>query len=43
MDDGKTVGIFSRSGAVTDFYGLCPFDSGFSTGCKQIIFSFDTS
>jgi len=35
VDKGKIVGIFSRSDAVADLYGLCPLGNGFSKGCKQ--------
>jgi CBS domain-containing protein len=40
IEDGKIVGIFSRSDAVANFYGLCPLGSSFSMGCHQNRFSF---
>ena len=43
VDEGKIVGIFSRSDVVADLYGLCPLGNCLATGCKQNIFSFDTS
>jgi tRNA nucleotidyltransferase (CCA-adding enzyme) len=43
VDDGKIVGIFSRSDVVANLYGLCPLGNCLATGCKQNIFSFDTS
>ena len=39
IDNGKIVGIFSRSDAIANFYGLCPIGSHFSIGCKQDMFS----
>jgi tRNA nucleotidyltransferase (CCA-adding enzyme) len=42
VDKGKIVGIFSRSDAVADFYGLCLPGDNLATGCKQNKFSFDT-
>jgi nanoRNase/pAp phosphatase (c-di-AMP/oligoRNAs hydrolase) len=39
---GKIVGIFSRSDAVADFYGLSLPGDNLATGCKQNKFSFDT-
>ena len=42
LDKGKIVGIFSRSDAVADLYGLCPLGNGFATGCKQKKFSFNS-
>ena len=33
IEEGKMVGIFSRSDAVADFYGLCPLGSRYSSGC----------
>jgi len=35
VDDGKIIGIFSRSDAVADFYGFCPLDTGFAADCKK--------
>ncbi len=35
VEKGKLVGIFSRSDAVADFYGLCPFGKRFSIGCRD--------
>ncbi|MDX2440929.1 MAG: CBS domain-containing protein, partial [Desulfobacterales bacterium] len=43
VDQGKIVGIFSRSDVVADLYGLCPLGNCLATGCKQNIFSFDSS
>jgi len=43
MDEGKIVGIFSRSDVVANLYGLCPLGNCLATGCKQNIFSFDTA
>ena len=42
VNAGKIVGIFSRSDAVANFYGLCPLGNGFSIGCKQESFFFDS-
>jgi nanoRNase/pAp phosphatase (c-di-AMP/oligoRNAs hydrolase) len=42
VEEGKTVGIFSRSDAVADFYGLSLPGDNLATGCKQNKFSFDT-
>ena len=42
VDKGKIVGIFSRSDALADLYGLCPFGNGLATGCKQKKFSFNS-
>ena len=42
VDGGNIAGIFSRSDAVADLYGLCPLGKSFSTGCKQNKFSFGT-
>jgi nanoRNase/pAp phosphatase (c-di-AMP/oligoRNAs hydrolase) len=33
IEEDKIVGIFSRSDALADFYGLCPLGSRFSSGC----------
>ena len=41
VNAGKIVGIFSRSDAVANFYGLCPLGNDFSIGCKQESFFFD--
>jgi hypothetical protein len=41
VEEGKIVGIFSRSDAVADLYGLCLLGDELATGCKQNIFSFD--
>jgi len=35
IDNGRIVGIFSRSDAVADFYGMCPIGRKLSTGCSQ--------
>ena len=35
VKNGKIIGIFSRSDAIADFYGLCPLGTRFSTGCKK--------
>lgn len=35
VDQGKIVGIFSRSDAVADFYGMCPIGGKLCTGCDQ--------
>ena len=35
VDNGRVVGIFSRSDAVADFYGMCPIGRKLSTGCSQ--------
>jgi len=37
IKEGKMVGIFSRSDALADFYGLCPLGSRFSSGCEDRI------
>jgi CBS domain-containing protein len=42
VDDGNIVGIFSRSDAVADLYGLCLLDDNLATGCKQNRFSFNS-
>jgi len=42
VEEGKIVGIFSRSDAVADFYGLSLPGDNLATGCKQNKFSFDT-
>jgi len=42
VDEGKIVGIFSRSDVVADLYGLCPLGNCLATGCKQNIFCFDS-
>jgi len=42
VDEGKIVGIFSRSDVVADLYGLCPLGNCLATGCKQNIFYFDS-
>jgi len=42
VDEGKIVGIFSRSDAVADLYGLCPLGDRLSTGGNQNKFLFDT-
>lgn len=43
VDEGKIVGIFSRSDAVSELYGLCPLGDSLATGCKQDLLSLDTS
>ena len=35
VKNGKVIGIFSRSDAIADFYGLCPLGTQFSKGCKK--------
>jgi nanoRNase/pAp phosphatase (c-di-AMP/oligoRNAs hydrolase)/CBS domain-containing protein len=35
IEKEELVGIFSRSDAVADFYGLCPFGKRFSIGCRD--------
>jgi len=35
VDSGRVVGIFSRSDAMADFYGMCPVGRKLSTGCSQ--------
>ena len=35
VDNGSVVGIFSRSDAVADFYGMCNIGRKLSTGCGQ--------
>ena len=40
VDKGKIVGIFSRSDAVADLYGLCPLGNGLAAGCGKSSFSF---
>ncbi len=40
VDAGKVIGIFSRSDAVADLYGLCLLGDDLATGCKQNRFSF---
>ncbi len=35
VKNGKVIGIFSRSDAIADFYGLCPLGTPFSKGCKK--------
>jgi len=42
MDEGKIIGIFSRSDVVANLYGLCPLGNCLATGCKQNIFCFDS-
>jgi CBS domain-containing protein len=42
VDDGNIVGIFSRSDAVADLYGLCLLGDNLATGCKQNRFSFNS-
>jgi len=37
IEEGKMIGIFSRSDAVADFYGLCPLGNRFSSGCEDRI------
>ena len=41
VHEGNIVGIFSRSDAVADLYGLCLLGNNLATGCKQNRFSFD--
>jgi CBS domain-containing protein len=38
MENGKVIGIFSRSDAVADFYGLCPLGTRISRGCRKKYF-----
>jgi len=42
VDKGKIVGIFSRSDAMSDLYGLCPLGDSVATGCEQTFFPFDS-
>ena len=42
VDEGKIIGIFSRSDAVADLYGLCLLGDNLATGCKQNKFSFNS-
>jgi tRNA nucleotidyltransferase (CCA-adding enzyme) len=35
VEEGKIVGIFSRSDAVADLYGLCLLGDHLATGCMQ--------
>ncbi len=35
VDNGRVVGIFSRSDAVADFYGMCPIGRKLSSGCSH--------
>ena len=41
VNEGNIIGIFSRSDAVADLYGLCLLGNNLATGCKQNRFSFD--
>jgi len=43
VEEGKMVGIFSRSDAVADLYGLCPLIDNLATGFKQTKFSFEST
>jgi CBS domain-containing protein len=38
MENEKMIGIFSRSDAVADFYGLCPLGTCLSRGCRKKAF-----
>jgi len=42
VEEGKIVGIFSRSDAVADLYGLCLLGDDLATGCKENRFSFNS-
>ena len=42
VEDGKIVGIFSRSDTVADLYGLCLLGDNLATGCKQNRFFFNS-
>jgi hypothetical protein len=42
VEEGKIVGIFSRSDAVADLYGLCLLGDNLATGCKQNRFCFNS-
>ena len=42
VEQGKIVGIFSRSDAVADLYGLCLLGDNLATGCNQNRFSFNS-
>jgi len=42
VEEGKIVGIFSRSDAVADLYGLCLLGDNLATGCKQNRFFFNS-
>ena len=35
VDEGKIIGIFSRSDAIVDLYGLCLLGDELAAGCKQ--------
>lgn len=35
LENGKMIGIFSRSDAIADFYGLCPLGTCFSQGRRK--------
>lgn len=39
VQNGKIIGIFSRSDAIADFYGLCPLGTRFSKGCRKSPFN----
>jgi len=39
VEDGNIVGIFSRSDAVSNLYGLCPLGNGLAAGCGKNSFS----
>jgi predicted transcriptional regulator len=39
VDEGKIIGIFSRSDAVADLYGLCLLGNNIAAGCRQNRFS----
>jgi hypothetical protein len=43
VEESKIVGIFSRSDAVADLYGLCLLGDNLATGCKQNRFAFNSS
>jgi len=41
VDNGSIVGIFSRSDAVADLYGMCPLGGKYSSGCRQNTFALE--
>jgi tRNA nucleotidyltransferase (CCA-adding enzyme) len=43
VEEGKIVGIFSRSDAVADLYGLCPLGDDLAADSRQNKFSFSST
>jgi hypothetical protein len=43
VEKGEIVGIFSRSDAVADLYGLCPLGDDLAADCRQNKFSFSST